>query len=81
MFTRRAEIRVGFRNIMTITETAKTLTLMAAILTLSACASLLNPDFIQKSEPTENETGSMEPYVDCIRDKKRDETDAPCILK
>jgi len=57
------------------------LCLATAAFILSGCATILDPDFIKKSDPVEVEKGSMEPYVECIRDKKREETDAPCLLK
>jgi hypothetical protein len=62
-------------------RTLKMLISMAAIFAFSGCASLLDSDLIQKSDPLENEVGSMEPYIDCLRDKKREETDPPCLLK
>jgi hypothetical protein len=48
---------------------------------MSGCASLL--DMPAQAEPAqyEREATPMEKYVDCVRDKKRKESDPPCLLE
>lgn len=51
-----------------------------ASLGLSGCASLLDFPVQPETDQYESEPSRMEDYVQCVRDKKRKETDPPCLL-
>ncbi len=54
------------------------LILSFSALTLTGCVTPLEPVRPQP-DPVEDES-SMEKYVECVRDKRRDENDPPCFL-